>query len=41
MAAGLVALYGDFGRRLESAAVTGTPADCARGLRAVADAGAE
>jgi probable F420-dependent oxidoreductase len=41
MAAGLVALYGDFGRRLESAAVTGTPADCVRGLRAVADAGAE
>ncbi|HZB32064.1 MAG TPA: LLM class flavin-dependent oxidoreductase [Streptosporangiaceae bacterium] len=41
MAAGLVALYGDAGRRLESAAVAGTPADCVRGLRAVADAGAE
>jgi alkanesulfonate monooxygenase SsuD/methylene tetrahydromethanopterin reductase-like flavin-dependent oxidoreductase (luciferase family) len=41
MAAGLVALYGDFGRRLEPVAVAGTPADCVRGLRAVVEAGAE
>lgn len=41
MAAGLVALYGDFGRRLEPVAVAGTPDDCVRGLRAVAEAGAE
>ncbi|HEU5161165.1 MAG TPA: LLM class flavin-dependent oxidoreductase [Streptosporangiaceae bacterium] len=41
VAAGLVRLYGDFGRTLEPVAVAGTPDDCARGLRAVADAGAE
>ncbi|HEX6469147.1 MAG TPA: LLM class flavin-dependent oxidoreductase [Streptosporangiaceae bacterium] len=41
MAAGLVGLYGDFGRRLEPVAVAGTPADCVRDLRQVAAAGAE
>jgi probable F420-dependent oxidoreductase len=41
MAAGLVGLYGDFGRRLEPVAVAGTPADCVRDLREVAAAGAE
>lgn len=41
MADGLVRLYGDFGRRLGPVAVTGTPADCVRGLREVAAAGAE
>jgi probable F420-dependent oxidoreductase len=41
MAAGLVGLYGDFGRRLEPVAVAGTPADCVRDLREIAAAGAE
>jgi probable F420-dependent oxidoreductase len=40
-AAELVRIYGEFGRRLEPVAVTGAPDDCAAGLRAVADAGAE
>ncbi len=41
MAAELVRIYGEFGRRLEPVAVTGPPDACAAGLRAVADAGAE
>jgi probable F420-dependent oxidoreductase len=41
MAAGLVRIYGDFGRQLEPVAVTGPPDACASGLREVADAGAE
>ena len=41
MAAELVRIYGDFGRRLEPVAVTGSPDACAAGLRDVADAGAE
>lgn len=41
MADALVRLYGDFGRTLEPVAVCGTPDDCARGLTAVAEAGAE
>jgi probable F420-dependent oxidoreductase len=41
MAAGLVGIYGDFGRRLEPVAVTGPPDACASGLREVAEAGAE
>lgn len=41
MAAGLVRIYGEFGRRLEPVAVTGPPDACAAGLREVADAGAE
>jgi alkanesulfonate monooxygenase SsuD/methylene tetrahydromethanopterin reductase-like flavin-dependent oxidoreductase (luciferase family) len=40
MAAGLVRIYGDFGRRLEPVAVTGPPDACASGLRDVAAAGA-
>ena len=41
MAAELVRIYGEFGRRLEPVAVTGPPDACAAGLRDVADAGAE
>jgi probable F420-dependent oxidoreductase len=41
MAEALVGIYGEFGRGLEPVAVTGTPDACARGLREVADAGAE
>jgi probable F420-dependent oxidoreductase len=41
VAASLVDIYGDFGRSLEPVAVTGPPEACARGLRDVADAGAE
>ena len=41
MAAGLVGIYGDFGRQLEPVAVTGPPDACASGLREVAEAGAE
>jgi alkanesulfonate monooxygenase SsuD/methylene tetrahydromethanopterin reductase-like flavin-dependent oxidoreductase (luciferase family) len=41
IAAGLVRLYGDFGRSLAPVAVAGTPDDCVRELRAVADAGAQ
>jgi len=41
MAEGLVRIYGEFGRRLEPVAVTGTPNACVEGLRAVAAAGAE
>ncbi len=40
-AASLVGLYGDFGRGLESVAVTGPPDACVEGLREVAEAGAE
>ena len=36
MAAGLVRIYGEFGRRLEPVAVTGPPDACAAGLREVA-----
>lgn len=39
--AALVGFYGEYGRRLEPATVTGTAADCVRGLRAVVEAGAE
>jgi probable F420-dependent oxidoreductase len=41
VAASLVELYGDFGRRLEPAAIAGTPDDCIEGVQQVADAGAE
>ena len=41
MAAELVRIYGQYGRRLEPVAVAGPPDVCAAGLRAVADAGAE
>ena len=41
MAAGLIRIYGDFGRKLEPVAVTGTPDACTAGLREVAEAGAE
>jgi probable F420-dependent oxidoreductase len=41
MAESLVGIYGEFGRGLGPVAVTGTPDACARGLREVADAGAE
>jgi probable F420-dependent oxidoreductase len=41
MAAGLIRIYGDFGRQLEPVAVTGPPDACASGLREVAEAGAE
>jgi probable F420-dependent oxidoreductase len=41
VAAGLVDLYGDFGRRLEGAAVAGDPATCIEGVQRIADAGAE
>lgn len=40
-AAGLVRVYGDFGRTLTPVTVAGTPDDCVTGLRAVAEAGAE
>ncbi len=41
MAAELVRIYAEFGRRLEPVAVTGPPDACAARLRDVADAGAE
>jgi probable F420-dependent oxidoreductase len=41
IAASLVDLYGDFGRRLEPAAVAGTPDGCVERVQQVADAGAE
>jgi probable F420-dependent oxidoreductase len=41
IAAGLVRVYGDFGHRLMPVAVAGTPEDCVRGVREVAEAGAE
>jgi probable F420-dependent oxidoreductase len=41
MAQALVDVYGEYGRSLEPVAVTGPPDACVRGLRAVADAGAE
>jgi probable F420-dependent oxidoreductase len=41
MAAGLVRIYGDFGRRLEPVAVAGPPEVCVDALREVAAAGAE
>jgi probable F420-dependent oxidoreductase len=41
MAAGLVRIYGDFGRQLEPVAVSGPPDACIAGLRQVAEAGAE
>jgi len=41
MAAGLVRIYGDFGRQLEAVAVTGPPEACIQGIRDVAAAGAE
>ncbi|MGH2584586.1 MAG: LLM class flavin-dependent oxidoreductase [Dehalococcoidia bacterium] len=37
----LAEVYGEFGRRLEPVAVSGTPDACVRGLREVAAAGAE
>jgi probable F420-dependent oxidoreductase len=39
--AGLERVYGDSGRGLAPVAVSGTPDDCVKGLREVADAGAE
>ena len=41
VAASLVRLYGDFGRSLEPAAVSGPPDACVEGVRDVAEAGAE
>jgi probable F420-dependent oxidoreductase len=42
MADALIEIYGaSFGSKLLPVAVTGTPADCVRGIREVADAGAE
>ena len=41
VAASLVRLYGDFGRSLELAAVSGPPDACVEGVREVAEAGAE
>ena len=41
VAASLVRLYGDFGRRLEPAAVSGLPDACVEGVREVAEVGAE
>jgi probable F420-dependent oxidoreductase len=41
VAASLVRLYGEFGRGLESAAVSGSPDACVEGVREVAEAGAE
>jgi probable F420-dependent oxidoreductase len=41
MAEALVYLYGDFGLHLLPVVVAGSPEDCVRGLREVADAGAE
>lgn len=41
MGEGLVAIYGDFGRRVADAAVSGPPETCLRKLAEVRDAGAE
>jgi probable F420-dependent oxidoreductase len=41
VSAGLVRIYGDFGRRLEPVAVAGPPAACVAALQDVAAAGAE
>jgi probable F420-dependent oxidoreductase len=41
VAASLVRLYGEFGRGLEPAAVSGSPDACVEGVREVAEAGAE
>jgi probable F420-dependent oxidoreductase len=41
VAAALVDLYGEFGKSLAPVAVAGTPQDCARGAREVAEAGAD
>jgi probable F420-dependent oxidoreductase len=41
VAGSLLDLYGDFGRRLEPAAVAGTPDACVEQVQRVADAGAE
>jgi alkanesulfonate monooxygenase SsuD/methylene tetrahydromethanopterin reductase-like flavin-dependent oxidoreductase (luciferase family) len=41
MNAALEGIYGHRSEAIEAAAVTGTPADCVRGLQQVADAGAE
>ncbi len=41
VAAALVGLYGEFGRSLAPVAVAGTPQDCIRGAREVAEAGAD
>jgi probable F420-dependent oxidoreductase len=41
VAASLVDLYGDFGRRLEPAAIAGNPDACIEGVQQVANAGAE
>jgi probable F420-dependent oxidoreductase len=38
---GLVSIYGDFGATLRDVPVVGTADDCVRGVRAVAEAGAE
>ena len=40
MAAGLLRIYGDYGRQLEPVAITGPPDACVEGLQAVARAGA-
>jgi probable F420-dependent oxidoreductase len=41
VAASLVDLYGDFGKRLEPATISGEPDACVEAVRRVADAGAE
>lgn len=41
VAASLVELYGDFGKRLEPAAIAGDPDACIEGVSQVADAGAD
>jgi probable F420-dependent oxidoreductase len=41
VATSLVALYGDFGKRLEPATITGTPDTCIEAVSRVADAGAD
>ncbi|MGH9230940.1 MAG: LLM class flavin-dependent oxidoreductase [Acidimicrobiales bacterium] len=41
VAASLVELYGEFGRRLEPATIAGNPDACTKGVQQVADAGAE
>jgi probable F420-dependent oxidoreductase len=41
VATSLVQLYGDFGKHLEPAAISGTPDACIEGVSRVADAGAE
>jgi len=41
LAAGLVRIYGDYGRQLEAVAVIGRPETCIAGLREVAAAGAK